>query len=303
MGARMSFLKVILLITLFFVVISTAFAVEAEIYNLDGVCDDSGNIMITGLHRGRPLATREIEIKATHNTTNRSVDVIGYWEVDGMNVSYLMGKISTSSNRFYFYSTNSPMTKDGTYVIRVSFFASAADYSKTNVFFTVNCEGKKCGSDIDCNIDEFCNNDTGRCSPLRCKEDEIISFNRCIPRCNDNNPCTKDTFRNGLCVYTKIKDCCIKNEDCNDGLSCTTERCSNNKCIYEPLKCGSATGSCIVSKCVEPRGCIYETDEACLAEQNQKRQYMIIIGEPKVEKEPMLRRILNWFKSIFNDFF
>lgn len=301
-------MKRLIWIFVFFAAISTALtasALEAEISKLSGICDDSGNIKLSGIHRGRTLRTNDIAIVATHNATNKSENVVGYWEIYGENTSYLWGSSVDSANRFYFYSTNSPFSKNGRYIIKLSFLALPTDYFPVNVFLAVDCLGKTCNSDSQCNLDEYCNNATaiGRCTYLICKEDEIIDFNRCVPKCNDKNPCTKDIYNNGLCVYKKIEDCCRVNSDCSDGLACTTERCVDNKCVFSPLKCEAAKGSCIISNCIEPRGCVYETNESCISLENQKRQYMIVIGEPKIEKKPFFSKIAEWFRNVFSNFF
>jgi len=281
--------------------ISIALGTDAELWNPMGSCDSSGNILASYIHSGGILNTGDIEMKAVFPDTNSTVPVEGYWEKDDENFTYLQERSAGGSTRFFFHSTNSPFTKTGDYVFKLTFLASTQDYYNTDVSLKVSCPGIDCVGDSGCREDEFCSE--GRCTPLKCGYGEYVEFNRCDPICNDKNPCTEDIYSNGHCIYKRTGECCLSNEDCNDGAACTTERCVNSECVYSPVKCEAATDRCVTSKCIEPRGCVYETDEQCLGVENEKREYFITIGTPTVQKKSFFTSVGEWLDNFFRNLF
>ncbi|MEM4336762.1 MAG: hypothetical protein QXG86_02040 [Candidatus Woesearchaeota archaeon] len=278
------------------------YGLNAELRNPIGVCYESGNVIISYLHSGGVLKIDEIEKTAIFVATNSTTKVDGYWEKDGFNYSVLSEKASTSTTRFFFHSTNKAFTKKGDYLFKIAYFSNPTDYKMNEVSIKISCPGISCNGNSDCNYDEYCS-DEGKCEAVKCGYGEYVEFNRCMPICDDRNPCTEDIYSNGHCIFKKTGQCCINDGDCNDGLACTTERCINNKCVYSPIKCDSAKDRCVVAKCIEPRGCVYESDAECLGIENEKREYFITIGEPKVRQKSFFIRLGEWLDNFLRNLF
>ena len=295
-------MKGVALIIIALLAVSTAFAIDAELRNPLVLCDSSGNIFANYLHSGGIIQTSEIDAKALFTGTNATSDVEGYWEMNGQNVSYITESSTTKSSKVFFYSTNMPFTKTGDYVLNLRFFSSNNDYSETDVTAKFSCPGIDCSGNTDCKLDEICS-DEGKCTALKCKYGEFVDLNRCSPICNDRNSCTEDVYSNGHCIYKQTGDCCITNADCNDGMACTTERCSENKCVASLVKCEAATDRCVTSSCIEPRGCVYESDAECLGVESNKREYFITIGTPTVQKKSFFTSIGEWIDNFFRNLF
>jgi hypothetical protein len=265
------------------------------------ICDSSGNVLASYLHTGGVLLESEITATALFVPTNLTRKVEGYWQKDSQNVSLIVESTTEKTSKFFFNSVNNAFSKTGEYVLKLSFFSSRTDYSETDVSVRIFCPGMDCSGDSNCNSDEQCSE--GKCTALKCKYGEYVEFNSCMPICNDHNPCTEDVYSNGHCLYKQTGSCCISDDDCNDHQACTAESCVNNKCSYSPVKCEAATDKCVVSKCIEPRGCVYETDEQCLGVETNKREYFITIGTPTVQKKSILVSFAEWIDNLFKNLF
>ena len=275
-----------------------ALAEEGELRKLEGSCDRQGNIEISMLHNKGPIRVTDINVSATFLSTGKSYDIEGKWIQDGKEVLYLTGDFEKA----FFRTSNSQFKKQGPYDIHLIFFQKKSDLQATDVAVGFSCPGFPCEKDVDCDYDEKCSD--GVCTALKCKEGEFIEFNECISKCNDFNPCTIDIYEDGNCTYERKKgECCRRDSDCDQGRACTIDKCVANKCIEQKVICESANDECVVGTCVEPEGCVYETHEVCLANENEKREYLIVIGEPDVEKKPFLsgffEAIGNFFSKLF----
>ena len=296
---------ILMVLMLVLMSVSATAVLETEITRLQGTCADDGNLKIAAFHSGRPIETKDITVSASHLITNEKVILEGYWQAEGANVTFLMGSSNERSQAVSFQSINHALTKNGQYLIVLSFLKTNNDYEPTQVSFTLNCSGMQCQSDSDCKTNEFCNQQVGRCNYLSCSKCEFMEFNSCIPKCNSHNPCIKDICDkdSGICSKEKEKSCCRTDTDCNDHLACTNEKCVDGKCKFSLLQCDSSRGSCVTNSCIEPVGCVYETNQSCLTGLGEKREYMIVIGEPKVISKPLLAKIGEWFADIFRNFF
>ena len=74
-------------------------------------------------------------------------------------------------------------------------------------------------------------------------------------KCDDDDPCTEDSFDGEECVHTYVYGiCCTANPHCNDGDVCTDDICLNGFCTHEPSCCGKN------ADCVDDTEC---TMDAC----------------------------------------
>lgn len=103
-------------------------------------------------------------------------------------------------------------------------------------------EPQKCEKDTECFDFEYC--DT-YCKKLNCAQDEQILNHKCIS--------------------------CATDSDCDDTLICTEDKCINNECVHESIQCRSPD-ECTTAKCVEPKGCVYTTDENCKKSRHETAQ-------------------------------
>lgn len=74
------------------------------------------------------------------------------------------------------------------------------------------CNKTSCIANRNCEINEYCDDDF-LCKPLECNICEKILEHECIPRCDDNKPCTEDECFEGECKFTAI-DGCELNDSC-----------------------------------------------------------------------------------------
>ncbi len=279
--------------------IPLALAEEGELRRLNGTCDETGNANISMLHYGGAIKTTDINITAEHVRTGSVTGVEGVWSQQrGDDVLYITGEIE----RAYFRTTNSPLKKKGPYDIHFVFFQRKSDLLPTDVKVGITCPGLPCDSDVDCDYDAQCRE--GVCVGLNCDEDEVIEFHECYSKCNDFNPCTIDFYDNGTCRYERKEgECCRTDADCETGRACFTDKCVNNKCVEEEVICKAAEDKCVYAFCEETKGCVYKTDESCLAGENEKREYLIKIGEPTVQKKHFWTRVMEAVRSFFNSLF
>ena len=105
-----------------------------------------------------------------------------------------------------------------------------------------NCGG--CG--IRCDDDDPCTKDT--CVKGECVNEAIV--------CNDNNPCTDDECVDGDCVFTPVPG-----RECDDRDACTeNDRCTaTGACAGDPVICPGPGQVCLNGECV---GCVGETCES-----------------------------------------
>jgi hypothetical protein len=83
----------------------------------------------------------------------------------------------------------------------------------------------------------------------------------CVTRaeCDDNNPCTSDECKHGICSNTPIEGCrtCTTPADCDDNNPCTTDECNDGICANRVIE-GCRT-------CEVPADC--DDGDACTANQ------------------------------------
>jgi len=278
--------------------VPSALAVDAELRNLRGTCDSTGNSEIIMVHYGGPIKLTDITTIASFIETETISEIEGTWKIGNQqNQAYIYEDASKAT----FNTTNSPFKKKGQYLMHFLFYPKQQDYEKTDITILLDCPGVSCSEDNECDADSTCSDNV--CAPLRCKGSEFIEFHRCTAKCNDNNPCTIDRYENGKCTYEKNASCCREDNDCDMGLACQIDKCDSGKCVHSPVICESAKDRCVTAQCVEPKGCIYETDAQCLANENEKRDYLIVIGQPKVYKQPffssLFGSIANFFRNLF----
>lgn len=288
----------IIVLIIAILVVPSALAVDAELRNLKGTCDLTGNVELTMVHYGGPIKITDITTMASFVETETTSKIEGNWKIQNQqNQAY----IYEDSSKVIFNTTNSPFKKKGQYLMHLMFYPKSEDYEKTDVTIVLDCPGVSCSEDNECDADSICSANV--CTPLRCKGSEFIEFHRCTAICNDNNPCTIDKYANGKCTYTRNESCCRTDTECDMGLACQIDKCESGKCIRRPVICESAKDRCVTAQCLEPKGCIYETDEFCLADENEKRDYLIVIGQPKVYKQPFFSRMFDGIAQFFRNLF
>ena len=143
----------------------------------------------------------------------------------------------------------------------------------------INLGEKSCKSNNECGLDEYCEQTIKHCMKLSCDKCEWIKNHRCVPKCNDNNPCTIDRCGANGCEYTYREGCCLTDSDCDDGLFCTTDYCINNKCVHEEYKCKQSDDPCVTASCSEDKGCVYSVNLKCSG------QNVTANNKPKYERE------------------
>lgn len=292
-------MKGVIIFLALLIIMPFAAAVDGELRNLEGVCDSSGNAKISMMHLGGAIKTDEIDIYSYHLNTRKNIMIRGNWDVnDKKNVLYISGEYS----KVTFKTTNNPFQKKGEYDLHFLFLAKQQDFQPTDVVVGFECPGAECSIDAECEEDAICMQ--GSCTGLRCKSDEFMEHHECVPKCNDMNPCTIDIYENGTCTYKRKQgECCRTDADCNLGLACSTDKCVESRCVSTPVLCQAANDKCVYAFCVEPTGCKYETNDACLSGENEKREYLIVVGNPSVNKKSFFagffEAIGNFFKNLF----
>jgi len=272
---------------------------EGELRKLVGSCDESGNVEISMLHNGGAIKTDEINITSVFVRTGSEKAIEGVWQQENeLNPLYLTGDFTKAS----FRTTGSEFKKRGPYDVHFVFFQRKEDLIPTTVRVGFDCPGFPCSSSVECGWDEACIGNV--CTALHCKEGEIIEHHTCISKCNDFNPCTIDIYENGKCRHVRKEgECCRNDADCDRGKACAIDRCVSNVCVEEPVVCEAADDKCVYAFCAEPEGCIYQTDISCLADENEKREYLIVIGQAKVTRQPFLSGIFSAIKNFFSSLF
>ena len=102
--------------------------------------------------------------------------------------------------------------------------------------------------------------------------DPCVTSAKCLPthqckfdgmQCDDGDPCTEDTCKDGKCLFTPKSECCVADSECPPGEACTTAKCVDSKCTLEPTPgccttdadCADAdpksTAVCVESACQE----------------------------------------------------
>lgn len=89
-----------------------------------------------------------------------------------------------------------------------------------------------------------------------------IASTCCTPEmpCDDGDPCTADTCREGRCEFAAIPSCCSSDVGCDDGDSCTQETCTGDAatggtCLLTPVEgcCTTARDCDDADPCTEDR--------------------------------------------------
>ncbi len=127
-----------------------------------------------------------------------------------------------------------------------------------------------CADNQDCTVDS-CNENTDRCDhrpdDSRCAAEHICDPSQgCIraihcsgaAECADQDPCTAEECKNGLCAFPAVPGCCHKDSDCDDERFCNgAEKCQQNTCQNgAPPSCSDGIGC---------------TDDTCHAESDECR--------------------------------
>ncbi len=85
-----------------------------------------------------------------------------------------------------------------------------------------------CDFAADCDDDNPCTGDgcrTGIC---------VHSFNAVA--CDDGDSCTEeDACANGICRGVLVEGCCSSDEDCDDHDECTADACAGEMCVHDPV--------------------------------------------------------------------
>ena len=297
------FANTVIVLTLVFLPSASALlsSSESKLVNPQPFCDNSGNLRIEVQLNDRPLPVGAIEISAKHEASGSKISLIGTWFVNDQAVTVIPAKPGKSTF-VSFRSNKSGLSKAGLWLVELSYFATAADHWPTKIYAKVDCPGKACSSDNQCGEDEFCA--AGHCEALLCGPCQRISFNRCVFACSDDNPCTKERCTPTGCTSEPIAGCCRRDADCDDGLVCTSDSCINNSCSHSQLSCAASVDRCVYGRCLEEvGGCAYELNKSCLANESEKRRYLIVVGSPKVIKPPLGTRIVSWLKAFIENFF
>jgi len=110
------------------------------------------------------------------------------------------------------------------------------------------CNKTFCLADRDCNFNEYCDNRDFLCKPVECNICEKISEHECVPKCDDNKPCTEDECSGGKCRFTAIDGCelndsCIPQKNvrtvnnvscfCTDANEWVPQKRDNESCGYD----------------------------------------------------------------------
>ena len=292
-------ISVFLILMAGLIALPSAIAADGYISRLNASCDATGNAQVSMMHNGGAIKISNMALKYYYPQTNASKEITGTWVQEGQpNPVYLAEEYTKS----VFTATGSPFNKKGDYEIHFLFMQAKTDLAPTDVSAAVYCPGMQCSSALDCDSDAQCSD--GVCMPLICNPDEYVEFNRCVSKCDDKNPCTIDAYENSECRhYINMSSCCTKDADCSLGKTCSIDKCVNNTCEHKPVLCDAGTDRCINALCIEPKGCTYQTDETCLANENERRDYLIVVGQPTVYKQSafsgFFQLIIDFFRSLF----
>lgn len=90
-----------------------------------------------------------------------------------------------------------------------------------------------CHSDGDCNDQDACTTDV--CRNGVCDSDPIADCCQSENDCDDNVLCTANECVNHQCSYSPISNCCETAQDCDDGDACTADVCSSGQCVQNPI--------------------------------------------------------------------
>jgi len=82
----------------------------------------------------------------------------------------------------------------------------------------------------------------------------VVALVRVAPSCDDDNPCTEDSFDGTACRHVLSVD----GTPCDDENACTTATfCFGGSCVGEPVRCTDGQ-DCTVDACDPTQGCVYE---------------------------------------------
>ena len=293
---EMKKLTIFLLIALMIPIVC---AIEPSLNVISANCDNTGNIVVEVSHDGRPVYSDKVTVSTTHKYTKEKTVLSGDWYFQNEKTN-LIGRSSTIPESIIFKTTDGSLSKNGEYKLIIDYFTDTVDEKISTATMKFNCPGKTCLSSSMCNHDEYCNN--GSCNYLQCGECEKAIFHACIPKCADEDTCTADYCKEGVCLHEKLPGCCITSKDCYDGRGCTLDKCADNRCVNQDIACNENKGPCVSGACVEPKGCVYTTDSVCLEKENEKRKYFIYVNDPNIQGN-WLERMNAWLSSFFSNFF
>jgi len=149
-------------------------------------------------------------------------------------------------------------------------------------YVEMQCNKSSCIANRECNANEYCDNDF-LCKFVECNICEKISEHKCVPKCNDNKPCTKDECSEGKCRFTAIDGCELNDSCIPPGYA----RIVNNI----PCFCNSSNEWVLQKK--DNESCIY--DYECL---NNCANNICV--KQKGETKSIIQRIIDFFTSLFD---
>ena len=106
-----------------------------------------------------------------------------------------------------------------------------------------------CGPEVRCDDGDPCTLDT--CREGRCESAPIPGCCSSDIGCDDGDTCTLETCTGdaasgGTCLTTPVDGCCATTRDCDDADPCTEDRCTgegtSGQCVHAPLCCDSDLG-------------------------------------------------------------
>ncbi len=146
----------------------------------------------------------------------------------------------------------------------------------------MHCNKTSCIADTGCKAGEYCDNRDFLCKPVECNICEKISEHKCVPKCNDNKPCTEDECSEGECKFTAI-DGCKFNDSC---IPQEYVRTVNNVLCF----CSNSNEWVPQKKNNESCGYDYECLSSCVGN---------ICAEQEKEAKGIIRRIIDFFTKLF----
>jgi hypothetical protein len=144
------------------------------------------------------------------------------------------------------------------------------------------CNKTSCIANKDCKVSEYCDKNDFLCKPLDCNICEKISEHECVPKCDDNKPCTEDGCFESKCEFTAIDGC-----EFND--SCIPQeyvKTVNNVLCF----CSSFNEWVPQKKDNESCGYDYECLNDCIDN---------VCAKQEKEAKGIIQRIIDFFSSLF----
>ncbi len=290
--------KTLLLILTFLIALPMVYSTNImTIVNLNCSSDGSGVFYMS--YVGSTIQAPDIKVQEKFQGEEVFGDLAGNWYQDGKMILFLEPNFNLQSPSSIQFSTNpSSLTKRGKYVVTFSYPRTSVAGDRSTAQIAVDCPGLNCSSNVQCRDDERCINTT--CISLNCNVCQVGLANRCVPKCDNGDPCAVNLCNEGVCNHDKIPGCCRTDDDCYDGRACVTHTCIKNRCIRDPVVCSASTDPCTKGVCTEPVGCVYKANPLCVANSTQ-RTYVLNVGEPEItaSSQSFLGRLFAYLASLF----